>query len=368
MPSPETQAIVVTPGRAQSYRLATVPVDEPGPSDLLLDVVAVGICGTDAEICQGLYGQAPAGHDRLVLGHEALARVAAVGSGVEHVAVGDFIVPIVRRPCPELCVACAAGRWDQCVTGDYQEHGIKGLDGFLRGRLVVEGDAVVAAPAALGELAVLTEPLTIVEKALERALRTHTGPGEPRRALVTGAGPVGMLAALLMVSRGLEVWVVDRRPADSPKARLVQAIGAHYLDDSATPLEQHLPAGGFDIALEATGYAPLVFRAVAVLARNGVLALTGVTGGHHELNVDANLLNSTMVLENQSMVGSVNAARSHYQQAVQDLAGFHARFPGVLDRLITARHPLAAFEKALLKNPDDIKTVVMVADQGEGAA
>jgi threonine dehydrogenase-like Zn-dependent dehydrogenase len=354
-----TDAILVTPGQKDSFRQGTVPViDEIGPGELLLEVVAVGICGTDAEICEGLYGQAPAGHEALVLGHESLCRVVQAGSDATGFKPGDLVVPIVRRPCPERCPACAVGRWDECLTGHYQEHGIKGLDGFLRGRLVLDADAVVSAPAALGEFAVLTEPLTIVEKALERALQIHTAPGHPQTALVTGAGPVGILAALLLRSRGLDVYVVDQRPADSPKARFVESMGGHYIDDTKTPFEKAGPAGGFDIGLEATGYAPLVFRALSALAQNGVLALTGVTGGHHSLDIDVNLMNSTMVLENQAMVGSVNAARAHYERAVQDLAGFGVQFPGLLEQVITARHPLADFAKALQKGPDDIKTIV----------
>lgn len=356
---PNTDAILVTPGEKNSFRQGSVPVvDDLRPGDLLLEVVAVGICGTDAEICEGLYGQAPAGHEALVLGHESLCRVVRAGADTARFKAGDLVVPIVRRPCPERCPACAVGRWDECMTGHYQEHGIKALDGFLRGRLVLEADAVVPAPAALGELGVLTEPLTIVEKALERALQIHTAPGHPQTGLVTGAGPVGILAALLLRSRGLDVYVVDRRPADSPKARLVERMGGHYVDDSQTPFEKAGPPGGFDIGLEATGYAPLVFRALSALAQNGVLALTGVTGGHHTLEVDVNLMNSTMVLENQAMVGSVNAARAHYERAVQDLAGFQLKFPGLLEQVITARHPLAEFEQALQKDPDDIKTIV----------
>ena len=353
-----TDAIVLTPGKQNSFRKSTVAVSAPGPGDLVLDVVAVGICGTDAEICAGLYGEAPDGQVELVLGHESLCRVVGAENTDGAFKPGDLVVPIVRRPCPERCPACAVGRWDECISGHYHEHGIKGLDGFLRGRLTLGADAVVRVPQGLGELAVLTEPLTIVEKALERALQIHNAPGHPGTGLVTGAGPVGMLAAMLLKSRGLDVYVVDRRPADSKKARFVEAMGAHYVDDTSQPLEKAAPPGGFDIGLEATGYAPLVFRALSALAKNGVLALTGVTGGHHSLEVDVNLMNSTMVLENQAMVGSVNAARAHYERAVQDLAGFGIQFPGLLEQLITARYSLDDFDKALEKGADDIKTIV----------
>jgi threonine dehydrogenase-like Zn-dependent dehydrogenase len=358
----KVSAIVITPGTADSARIGEVPREAMGPGMVRIAVQAVGVCGTDAEIAQGLYGEAPAGRTDLVLGHESLARVTEVGAGVVGLRPGQLVVPIVRRPCAPPCAACSVGRWDECLTGRYQEHGIKGLDGFMRQEAVVAADAVVPLPDALQEVGVLTEPLTIVEKAVDQALAIHgLGAGEARRALVTGAGPVGLLGALLLVCRGLDVYVVDRRPAGSPKARLVESVGGHYVDDSATPLEQAVPQGGVDIALEATGFAPLVFRAVAALGRNGVLALTGVTGGHHEISVDVNLMNTTMVLENQAMVGSVNAARRHYRQAVQDLAALQTRFGPELRALITERVPLRDFARAFDKSQDSIKTVIQVA-------
>lgn len=355
------RAILITPGKPGSAQLGTVAVADPGTGELLLKVRAVGICGTDGEIDRGLYGTAPAGSVELVLGHESLTEVAAVGPGVSGWTVGQLGVAIVRRPCPERCAACAVGRWDFCLTGHYREHGIKGLDGFLREYFVASVDDVVPVPANLADCAVLIEPLSIVEKAVEQALSIHAmKPGKPARALVTGAGPVGMLGALLLLQRGLQVWILDQRPADSAKARLIESAGAHYIDDSSTPLESVVPTGGFDVALEATGYAPLVFRMASTLAPNGVLALTGVTGGHREMSVDVNAINGALVLENQAMVGSVNAARAHYEQAILDLGQWKTRWGDLPSRLITSRYPLERFRDALKKDPDDIKTIVEV--------
>ncbi len=339
-------AVLVRPGQARSAALGDVEVGKPGPGEVLARTVRVGICGTDAEIDRGEYGEAPPGASQLVLGHESLLRIEGTG---------ELAVGIVRRPCPELCPNCAAGRWDMCTTGDYAEHGIRRLDGFLRERLVIPADGLVRVPGALEPVAVLVEPLSIVEKAIAEAWAIQARlKWTPTRALVTGAGPVGLLAAYALRQRGLEVWVVDQRPAGSPKALAATAVGAHYVDD----IEQ--AGSGFDLAVEATGYAPLLFRASSLLARNAVLALTGVTSGHHEVSVDANALNADMVLENQVIFGSVNAARAHYEQAVADIGDWVKRWPGATERLITARHPLADFRAALGKSPDDIKTVVEV--------
>ena len=341
------RAVLVRPGLAKSAALGEVPVGEPGPGQVLARTIRVGICGTDAEIDAGLYGEAPPGADRLVLGHESLLRLEATG---------ELAVGIVRRPCPELCPNCAAGRWDLCTTGHYLEHGIMRLDGFLRERLVLAADDLVAVPAHLEPVAVLTEPLSIVEKAIAEAWQIQGRlQWSPRRALVTGAGPVGLLAAFALRQRGLDVWVVDKRPAGSPKAQAAETVGAHYVDD----IKQ--AGSGFDVAIEATGYAPLLFAAASLLAPGGILALTGVTSGHHEVSVDANALNQEMVLENQVIFGSVNAARAHYDQAVADLGDWVQRWPGATERLITARRPLASFRDALTKSSDDIKTVVEVS-------
>lgn len=356
------RAIVVTPGVASSERLATVAREMPKTGQVDLHVLEVGICGTDIEIASGSYGQPPLGRQDLVPGHESLAIIDRLGPGVQGLSVGQLVVPIVRRPCPELCAACASGRWDLCLTGNYQEHGIKGLDGFLREFAVVDANAVVPIPNTLRPVAVLVEPLTIVEKAIEEAEMAYPRRWtQPHTALVTGAGPVGILAALLLRQRGLDVSVLDQRPADSPKAQLVQRAGIQYIDDQKTPLEKVVPAAGFDVVVEATGYSPLLFRAARSLGRNGVLVLTGVTSGHHDITVDSDVLNVSLVLENQTIVGSVNAARHHYLAAVADLADWSDRWPGLTEQLITARHPLDQFMDAYQKSPDAVKSVIVMA-------
>lgn len=358
------QAIVVTPGKKDSARVQAVPIDELGAGQLRLRVLEVGICGTDHEINEGLYGAPPKGLDYLIPGHESLTEVMDVGRGVSGWMPGDLGVPIVRRPCPEMCPACARGRWDMCLTGNYRERGISGLQGMLREQMVDDADFVVRVPKTLRGCAVLVEPLSIVEKAVGETLRLQRrSPVPPRTALVTGAGPIGLLATLLLRSRGMEVHVLDRLPKDSLKAKIATAAGATYIDDSKTPLEAATKGLYFDIAVEASGYAPLLFRALAKLGRNAALVLTGVTAGHHSLNIDVDLVNQELVLENQLLIGSVNAARHHYTSAVADLARWKTRYPGLVPQLITSRQPLEQFTDALQKSEDGIKPVVEVAQR-----
>ncbi len=355
-------AIHVTPGTPHSARIGEEPCFAPGEGEIALKVLRCGICGTDTEIAQGLYGASPPGEDHLVPGHESLCEVEDIGPGVTGISPGDLVVPIVRRPCPEACDPCSRGRWDMCLTGHYAERGISRLHGMLRERLTDDAEHCVVLPARLREVGVLLEPLSIVEKAIEETMRIQTRTGVPlRRALVTGAGPIGLLAALALRSRGLDVAVLDQRPDGSPKARIAQAAGARYIDDTNQPLERAAAGMAFDLVLEAGGYAPLVFRALRRLGRNGAMVLTGVTAGHHTIELDVAALNQEMVLENQVLIGSVNAARQHYEAAVRDLSAWQDSLPGLAERLITAQYPLASFEDALKKDPDGIKSVVEVA-------
>lgn len=362
MPSKaEGRALRLHPGVARSASLVEEKVREPGLGEVLLETLEVGVCGTDIEIDEGLYGEAPPGSDTLVLGHESLLRIVEAGDGVSDLEKGQLAIAIVRRPCDALCRACAAGRWDLCETGQYRERGIRGLDGFMRDFVVDDANFVVPVPEALRSVGVLLEPLTIVEKAVDEAMGARPALIPSRTALVTGAGPVGLLAALLLIARGLEVWVLDRQPTDSPKGALVMEAGGRYIDDTNTPLERAVGRTRFDVAVEASGFAPLLIRAVNLLERNGALVLTGVTGGHHDVSLDVNVLNTNLVLENEHILGSVNASRKHYEAAVRDLSLWQRRFGKLPERLVTGRFPLERFRDALDKNPGTIKSVIEVS-------
>jgi threonine dehydrogenase-like Zn-dependent dehydrogenase len=347
------RALTVHPGTKDSLSLADVP--EPPESDgpVLVDGVAIGLCGTDAEIIAAQYGNAPVGSDYLILGHENLGRVASAPAD-SGFAAGDLVVGIVRRPDPVPCAACAAGEWDMCLNGRYLEHGIDHLHGFGRERWRGEADAIVKIDASLDGVGVLLEPTTIVAKAWEQI--EHIGPRAfwaPKVAVITGAGPVGLLAAMISVQHGYETHVYDR-VTDGLKPELVAALGAEYHS-------QTLPASGVspDIAVECTGVPSVVLDLLSVLARDGIACLTGVSDIGHTLPVDIGAINRQAVLENNVIFGSVNANRRHYDLGVAALAAADRTW---LARLITRRVPLANYAEAFQRTPDDVKVVIDIAN------
>ena len=350
------RALTVTPLKAGSVRVEELPDPVPSEGDLLVRGVAVGVCGTDKEIVRGDYGWAPPGSDRLVLGHESLGRVeqAPAGSGF---SVGDLVAGVVRRPDPQPCGACAHGEWDMCRNGDYTERGIKELHGFASERWTVPAGYAVKVEAHLGLSGVLMEPASVVAKAWEQVARVGDRAWfEPETALVTGAGPIGLLAAMIGVQRGLDVHVLDL-VTEGPKPDLVRDLGATYHSSSIPEIAaQHRP----DVVIEATGVGQLVFDAIAETCSYGIVCLTGVSTAGRTLEVDAGQLNREIVLENDALVGSVNANLRHYEQAAQALAAADTEW---LDRLITRRVPLAeapgVFDD---ETGDDVKVVITLDD------
>ncbi len=344
------RALTIAPGEANSARLEDV-ADPPGTDGaLLMRALALGVCGTDREIVSGRYGWAPPGAQRLILGHESLGRVEAApaGSGFER---GDLVVGIVRRPDPVPCPACAVGEWDMCRNGRYAERGIKERNGYGAERIRLEPEFAVKVSPELGALGVLVEPTSIVAKAWDHTERVgkRARSFAPRVLAVTGAGPVGLLAALLGRQRGLELHVFDRNP-EGLKPMLTRELGGTYhavLDD----LERLAP----DIIMECTGSVAVVREVLGRAARGGIVCLTGVTEPGHAMALDLGALNRTMVLGNDAVFGSVNANRAHYQMAADALARANKNW---LSRLITRRVPLADWASALERRPDDIKVVL----------
>ena len=354
-------------------------VEHPEPAmtaatEVKLRMLEVGICGTDREIVTFQYGTPPPGGDYLVIGHESLAEVVETGPGVTRVKRGDLVVPMVRRPCPHAeCVPCRAGRQDFCVTGDYTERGIKGAHGFMT-EAVVEDEAYLnVVPAGLRDVAVLSEPLTIAEKALAQVRQVQgrlpwTPPGAPaeawgrgHRAVVLGAGPVGLLGAMALVSAGFTTTVYSRASGPHDKAGLVGSLGAAYVsaeDHTIDGLASKV--GPIDLVYEATGASRVAFDVMRVLGTNGVFVFTGVPGRKRPIEVDTDLIMRDLVLENQVVLGTVNAGRDAYEAAIRDLGAFAARWPSAVRGLITARVDIAGAVDLLLGAPTGIKSVVAV--------
>jgi glucose 1-dehydrogenase len=330
------QALVTTPGAPHSTRVEKHDPPIPRPGEMLVRVLEVGVCGTDREIDHGLFGIAPEGEDRLVIGHELLGQVEHDGHGFER---GDLVAATVRRSCGH-CLACAESSPDSCLTGDYSERGITRLHGFARELVAEDATQLVPIPRSLGRLGVLAEPASVCARAL-RHVRAIGGrqPWELRRALVLGAGAVGTLATFLLRLDGIEVWTASLEP-ESP---LVDAVGAHYAPLAGTPPAE---LGEFDLVVEAAGNAQLMADSLGLLRRGGVACLIGIDGRDQQVTLEGRVLALDTILQNRVLFGSVNSRREDWLDAVAALAEAHARWPEALDGLVKLRVPLDRFADA----------------------
>jgi len=345
------RALTVAPGVADSARVENVPDPPRSDGSVLVRTLALGVCGTDHEIVSGVYGWAPPGEKRLVIGHESLGVVqdAPAGSGF---SAGDHVVGIVRRPDPVPCPACAVGEWDMCRNGRYTERGIKERNGFGADYFRIEPEFLVKVDRSLGINGVLVEPTSVVAKAWDHTERIgrRSLAWAPKILLVTGAGPIGLLAALIGAQRGLDVHVLDHHERPEKKA-LVRDLGGTFNVGALSDIEQLKP----DILMECSGAPSVVRDALGRTASGGIVCLVGVSAPGHDLNVDVGGFNRTMVLDNDTVFGSVNANRQHYEDAVDVLRRADQAW---LSRLITRRVPVEQWTQALHRQPDDIKVVV----------
>jgi threonine dehydrogenase-like Zn-dependent dehydrogenase len=342
------RAMTVIPGNENSAELTELPEPEAKEGELLVEPLFLGVCGTDREIVEGAHGEPPPGHERIVLGHELLGRVKQAGGGVDE---GQLVAGIVRRPDPVPCACCGRGEWDMCRNGQYTERGIKGLDGYGAQVVTIEQDFAIPIPDELGNLGVLTEPSSILAKAWEQIDRIATRAcSVHERVLVTGAGPIGLLAALMGKQRGLDVHVLDRAE-EGVKPETVKALGAEYHTGDVTDISKQCSP---DVVVECTGVAELVAGAMQHTAPGAIVCLTGVAASR-SLSVDIGALNNELVLENDVVFGSVNANRRHFEQAVKALTDADQDW---LRRLITRTVPLGRWPDALERGDEDIKIVV----------
>ena len=344
--------------QSNSLRILDTEVPAPKKFELQLEVQKVGICGTDRDIISGFYGEAPQGSEYLVLGHESLSRVSKVGSGVRGFKKGDLVVPTVRRKCYENCLNCKAGESDMCLTGDYSEHGIKGLHGFAREYAISDSRFVVKLPESLSDIGVLLEPLTVVEKGEAQTFRLQLARMKwlPKKALVLGAGPVGLLATAILRLRGLDVDTIATRSEDSPKAKLVKQTGARYINAMETPL--NTLEKRYDIVLEITGSPSVGFEAQQLIGVNGVVCFLGIYKSQQDTG-DAGKLFTDLVLGNKVLFGSVNANKTYFEKGVKDLMAIRKKWNGFLEKIITRRASYEDLEKAYSpESQEEIKTII----------
>lgn len=350
------RALTVDTSKPGSLRVDEVEEPQPGPDRLLVTGLAVGVCATDREILAGHHGAAPPGKSRLVLGHESLGRVrtAPEGSGF---SAGDLVVGVVRRPDPEPCAACAQGEFDMCRNGFYTERGIKELDGYAAQSWTIEPSFCVRVDPALGRLGVLLEPASVVAKAWEQVYAVGgRSCFDPASVLVTGAGPVGLLAALLGIQRGLDVHVFDQA-CGGPKPGLVEDLGATYHHGTIGEVVGKVRP---DVIIEATGAPSVLATALTVTAPYRVTCLTGLpaTGGSTVLPLATAI--HDIVLGNNVIVGSINANLRHYRIAADALA---AAEPSWLNRMLNRRVPLHTAEDAFRFREDDVKVIIDLEDE-----
>jgi threonine dehydrogenase-like Zn-dependent dehydrogenase len=364
------RAVAVFP-KTKQVRVVERP--DPPPvtgNQVLLRILEVGICGTDREIGAFHYGTTPAGSDHLILGHEALAQVMETGPEVTAVKTGELVVPTVRRPCPHRhCAPCRAHRQDFCVTGDFAERGIKEAHGFLQEYVVEDDEYLVQAHRKLAEVAVLTEPLSVAAKAAEQGAAIQQRLPTERtqvRGLVLGAGPVGLLGALSMVVHHIDTFVYSLEPATDVRGKIARDLGATYVSGSEVPLGKFAQKiGAMDVIYEAVGISSVGFEALGALGPNGLLVFTGVPAPGKPRPVDTDTLMRDLVLKNQLVFGTVNAARSAYETALSALEQGMFLFPDGVRSLITQRYDIEEAPALITAPRGGIKQVVHLADAGK---
>lgn len=345
------------------------------PTQAKVRILDVGICGTDKEILQFDYGTPPEGSDYLVIGHESLGEVVECGAEVGNIKPGDLVVTMVRRPCPHPnCMACRAGRQDFCYTGDFTERGIKGRHGFMTEFIVDEAVYMNPVPRELRDVAVLVEPLTIAEKGVAQLWQVQQRlpwvcPVEPGRkgaychkALVLGAGPVGLLGAMKMAIEGFETFVYSRSQAADEREEIVNAMGAKFIHAETTSVaDAAKQIGGIDVVYEAVGASRLAFEVLEQLDTNGVFIMTGVPGRKGPVEVDTDLIMRNYVLKNQMLYGTVNANKESFEDAIRDLGQFVKRWPEAVRNIISNRFPIERATEPLSGNAGGIKNVIAVS-------
>jgi threonine dehydrogenase-like Zn-dependent dehydrogenase len=364
------RAVAVYPQKREVKLIERAEPRIVSPNEVRIRMLEVGVCGTDKELCAFVFGTPPPGSDHYILGHESLGEVSEVGCGVKDLRPGDLVVGSVRLPCADAaCQACRTDHQDFCSTGKHREHGIKSLDGFMADVVVEDRAWLHLVPPTLREVAVLVEPLTIAEKSFHEAVNIQSRlpwnlsgrQSSQPRALVLGAGAVGLLGAMKLIHEGYQTYVYSRQPEPNPKATIAKLIGAVYISSRETSVDEMAArVGGIDLVYEALGAAQLAFDVLKVLAPNGVYAFTGIPRAERLEPFDTLGVIENLVLRNQAIVGIVNAGPQAFADAVRDLSVFHARWPGALEAMITGRYPMEEFLDPVMGCTGGIKNVIRI--------
>jgi glucose 1-dehydrogenase len=361
------KAVAVFPARREVQVIDQPEPKVQSPTQIKVRVLDVGVCGTDREITSFQYGTPPDGSDYLIIGHESLSQVVDCGDKVTKATPGDLVVLTVRRPCPHAsCIACRSGRQDYCYTGDFTERGIKQRHGYMTEFVVEEESFANVVPSQLRDVAVLVEPLTIAEKSLEQLRVVEQrlpwdGQGH-RNAVVLGAGPVGLLGAMALRIVGFDVTVYSRSSKHEEKDDIVSAIGAQYIAAETHSVDDMAKTvGAIDLVYEAIGASSVAFEVIKHLGPNGIFIFTGVPGRKGPIEVDTDSIMRDVVLNNQVILGSVNAPPQCFQQAIRDLATFMQKWPDAVRSMITARFPIEQATKPLEPGAGGIKNVITVS-------
>lgn len=362
------KAIAIVPGTTHVHLVDRPEPELRAPNELKLKILRVGICGTDREEASGGRADAPSGCDELVIGHEMFGQVVETGDSVQIAKPGDFGCFTVRRGCGR-CPACWKGRSDMCSSGGYTERGIKQRDGYETEFVVDQENYFVKVPEDQVALGVLSEPMSVAEKAIDEALLVQSARlpvsqdsqkwFEGKRTLVAGLGPIGLLAVAALRLRGAQVLGLDVVDENSLRPKLLKQLGGTYVQGKSKQPALADGYGQIDMILEATGVAHVEFDLLEALGINGVYVLTGIPGGDRPIEIDGAALMRKLVLRNQVMIGSVNASRRHFETAVQDLGKAYKTWGKTIEQIITHAAPYTDFAEVLIKHPDnEIKAVI----------
>jgi len=357
------KAVTIKPGQQNSAGLGDIPTPEPGPGEVRIKTIAVGVDGTDVDINAGLYGEAPPGEERLIIGHEAVGFVEKTGPDVSEFFEGELVVPTVRRGCKERCPSCKRLEPDMCLTNNFQERGIKQLQGYMADYFIEKPDNLLKLPPELREVGILVEPLSICEKGIGEAFKIQERVvWSPEIALVLGAGNIGLLSTFLLRNKGIKTYALDIEPEDSIKANLVRRVGADYINGrNIDILELPGEIGQPDMIIEATGYSKNAFEAMQIIRNDGIVCLLSITTRHEAEEVCGDCVERRLVMGNAAVFGTVSSNRDHFQMAIEHMAEIENKWPDVTHEMITKRVSLTDFAEALNKTAADIKPVVMVA-------